>query len=58
MHFILEVELKDPPTAPGLALVDDRADNGTCDIKKLFIVNIKKHTTWMSVIFSIYFYFP
>ena len=29
MHFILEVELKDPPTAPGLALADDKADSGT-----------------------------
>ena len=29
MHFILEVELKDPPTAPGLALADDKAVSGT-----------------------------
>ena len=29
MHFILEVELKDPPTAPGLGLADDKADSGT-----------------------------
>ena len=43
MHFILEVELKDPPTAPGLALADDRADNGTCDIKKLFILKSTQH---------------
>ena len=32
MHFILEVELKGPPTAPGLALADDKADSGTCNI--------------------------
>ena len=29
MHFILEVELKDPPTAPGLALAENKADSGT-----------------------------
>ena len=29
MHFIFDVELNDPPTAPGLALADDNADNGT-----------------------------
>ena len=37
MHFILEVELKDPPTAPGLALADDKADSGT------YTRNIRTH---------------
>ena len=37
MHFILEVELKDPPTAPGLALADDKADNGTYTRSKMYI---------------------
>ena len=29
MHFIFDVELKDPPTAPGLAFAEHRADRGT-----------------------------
>ena len=37
MHFILEVELKDPPTAPGLALADDKADNGTYKRSKNYV---------------------
>ena len=37
MHFILVVELKDPPTAPGLALADDKADSG------IYKRNIRTH---------------
>ena len=30
MHFILVVELKQPPTGPSWDLGGERADNGTC----------------------------
>ena len=30
MHFIFDVELNDPPTAPGLALAEHKAESGTC----------------------------
>ena len=40
MHFILEVELKDPPIAPGLALADNKADNGTYTRSKKFCIGV------------------
>ena len=63
MHFILEVELKDPPIAPGLALADDKADNGTC--KKIIMIPVRpscspvfqyEYSQYFACVFSINFF--
>ena len=53
MHFILEVELNDPPTAPGLTLADDKADNGTykcIECSSLLLLIVIPNTISISVI--------